>query len=120
MLLIDGQSSHTTYEFLKFCLGNRIIPFCPPSHTTHNLQPLDVEVFSPYQHYYSEAVDAETRLSHGALSIGKYNFWTILQRARTRALTSSTIQPSWAKSGLVPFNPRVVYSLLPGKRTPEA
>lgn len=120
MLLINRHSSHTTYKLLEYCLGDQIVRFCLPSHTTHHLQPLDIGVFSPYQHYYSKAVDAKTRLSHGALSIGKHNFWTILQRARTQALTCSTIQSSWAKSGLVPFNPRVVYSLLPGEHIPEA
>lgn len=90
-----------------------------PSHSTHHLQPLDVGVFGPYQHYYSNAVDKEVRLSHGTLDVGKHNFWPILQQARAKTFTVSTITSAWKKSGLVPFNPRVVYSLLPGEHTPE-
>jgi hypothetical protein len=119
LLLIDGHSSHTTYEFFKFCLDNKIIPFCMPSHSTHHLQPLDVGIFGPYQHYYGEAIDNEIRLSHGILNIGKHNFWSILQQARVKTFNLTTIASGWRKSGLLPFNPRVVYSLLPGEHTPE-
>jgi hypothetical protein len=116
---MDSHSSHTSYEFLEYCLENRIIPFFLPAHSTHHLQPLDVRVFSPYQRYFTEAVDAETRRSHGALSIGKHNFFPILQQAREKALTSSIIKSAWKKAGLVPFNPREVYSLIPRDSTPE-
>jgi len=47
LLLFDGHSSHVTWEFLLYCLQNKIVPFCLPAHTTHKLQPLDVAVFSP-------------------------------------------------------------------------
>lgn len=75
LLLINGYSSHTSYEFLEYCLQNKIIPFCMPSHSTHHLQPLDVSAFRLYQHYYSQAIDEESRLLHGVLNIGKHNFW---------------------------------------------
>jgi hypothetical protein len=78
LLLMDSHSSHTSYEFLEYCLENRIVPFFLPAHSTHHLQPLDVRVFSPYQRYFTEAVDAEMLRSHGALSIGKHNFFPIL------------------------------------------
>ncbi|PWW73911.1 hypothetical protein C7212DRAFT_299211, partial [Tuber magnatum] len=38
MLLFDVYSSPVTWEFLLYCLQNRIVPFCLPSHTTHKLQ----------------------------------------------------------------------------------
>ena len=78
LLLMNNHSSHAMYEFLEYCLENRIVPFFLPPHATHHLQPLDVGVFSPYQRYFTEAIDAETLQSHGALSIGKRNFWPIL------------------------------------------
>lgn len=120
LLLINGYSSHTSYEFLEYCLQNKIIPFCMPSHSTHHLQPLDVSAFRLYQHYYSQAIDEESRLLHGVLDIGKHNFWVLLQRARLKTFTLPTISSGWRKSGLYPFNPRLVYSLLPGNKTPES
>jgi hypothetical protein len=119
MLIIDGHSSHIEYKFLKFCLDNKVVPFCMPSHSTHHLQPLDVGVYGPYAIYYGQEVDSETRLSSGILNINKGNFWRILKRARAKTFTSSTIKSAWAKAGLVPFNPRIVYSLLPKEHTPE-
>lgn len=116
---MDNHSSHTSYAFLEYCLENRIVPFFLPAHTTHHLQPLDVKVFSPYQHYFTEAIDAEVLRTHGALDIGKHNFFPLLQSARKKALIGTTIKSAWKKAGLIPFNPRVIYSLLPGESTPE-
>jgi hypothetical protein len=91
-----------------------------PSHSTHHLQPLDVGVYGPYQTYYGQEVDVETRLSSGILNINKGNFYRILSRARVKTFTLSTITSAWAKAGLIPFCPRVVYSLLPRQHTPDA
>jgi len=76
-----------------------------PSHSTHHLQPLDVGVFGPYQHHYSQAIDEESRILHGVLNIGKHNFWVLLQRARLKTFTLTTISSGWRKSGLYPLNP---------------
>ena len=119
LLLIDGHSSHHNYPFLKYCLDNRIIPFCMLPHATHHLQPLDVGIFGPYATYYGQEVDKETRLSFGTLNIGKHNFWSLLRRAREKAFTPTTIASGWRQSGLIPFNPRLVYLQLPGEHTPE-
>jgi hypothetical protein len=119
LLLIDGHSSHVEYEFLAYCLDNKIIPFCLPPHTTHHLQPLDVGIFGPYQSYYGKIMDEECRKSIGYTSINKTSFWGILKRARKLAFTSETIRSAWAKSGLEPFNPRVVLADLPRENTPE-
>ena len=42
-----------------------------------------------------------------------------LKRARAKTFTSTTIQSGWRESGLIPFNPRLVYARLPGEHTPE-
>jgi hypothetical protein len=119
LLLLDGHSSHSNYSFLEYCINNRIIPFCMPSHSTHDLQPLDVGIFGPYAIYYGQEVDTETRKSHGILNINKNNFWSLLKRARAKTFISTTISSGWKQSGLWPFNPRVVYARLPGEHTPD-
>jgi hypothetical protein len=90
-----------------------------PSHSTHDLQPLDVGIFGPYAIYYGQEVDTETLKSHGILNINKSNFWPLLKRARAKTFISTTISSGWRESGLYPFNPRVVYTRLPGEHTPE-
>jgi hypothetical protein len=104
---------------MEYCLDHRIIPFCMPAHATHHLQPLDVGIFGPYATYYGQEVDNETRLSHGTLNIGKHNFWSLLRRAREKTFTSTTIASGCRESGLIPFNPRLVYLQLAGEHTPE-
>ena len=83
LLLLDGHASHYNYPFLKFCIDNRIIPFCMPSHSTHDLQPLDVGIFGPYATYYGQEVDIETRKSHGLLNVGKFNFWPLFEKGKS-------------------------------------
>ena len=43
LLLSDGHQSHVTLDIIDLCQENNIILFCLPPHTTHALQPLDVE-----------------------------------------------------------------------------
>ena len=57
LLIIDGHSSHISWEFLDYCLTHDIILFCLFPHSTHLLQPLDVGLFSLLQRNYSSFLD---------------------------------------------------------------
>ena len=72
LLVVDGHNSHFSWNFQFYCVQHKIILFGIPPHTTHLLQPLDVGLFSPLQHYYSKEVDICARL--GSSAIGKGNF----------------------------------------------
>ncbi|KAF2838492.1 hypothetical protein M501DRAFT_1004224, partial [Patellaria atrata CBS 101060] len=37
----DNCTNHVTPEFDQYCMENKIITLCMPSHTSHRLQPLD-------------------------------------------------------------------------------
>jgi hypothetical protein len=63
LLLMEGHSSHITLGFCEYALAHNIVRFCLPAHSTHLLQPLDVGIFSPLQHYYSKAVNDHMRLT---------------------------------------------------------
>lgn len=56
LLILDGHSSHVSYEFVKYARDHNIEVLCLPPHSTAFLQPLDVGVFSPLGHYWSEVV----------------------------------------------------------------
>ena len=47
LLILDGHSSHITFQFVQFCQDHKIIPLCLPLHLTHYLQLLDVGIFGP-------------------------------------------------------------------------
>ena len=46
LLILDGHGSHVTPEFNQYCLECSIIILCMPPHSSHLLQPLDVDCFS--------------------------------------------------------------------------
>ena len=45
LLIQDGHASHITIELIEMARENNVSMLCLPSHTSHVLQPLDVEVF---------------------------------------------------------------------------
>jgi len=57
LLILNGHYSHITLEFCQYAIENNIELLCFPSHTTHLLQPLDVDLFGPLQKYYAKAAD---------------------------------------------------------------
>ena len=46
-LFLDSHNFHVTLTFLEWCLNNRILVAYYPPHATHQLQPLNVGLFSP-------------------------------------------------------------------------
>ena len=111
LLLLDGYGSHCTKEFLDFCDDHHIIPYCLPPHMTHLLQPLDVVCFQPYKHFHAEAVDAAIRT--GCSDFNKLEFLTALGSVREQTFKRTTILSTFRQTGLIPFNPNIVLSILP-------
>ena len=112
LLIVDGHDSHVHLDFLEFCSKNDIILFCLPPHSTHLLQPLDVGLFGPLQHYYGQAVDKVVR--SGNQGIRKGNFLPLYLQARESAYTVKNIHSAFVKCGIVPLNARKVLGILPG------
>jgi hypothetical protein len=111
LLVMDGHSSHLTGNLLGFCHDNNILPICLPSHTTHVLQPLDVGCFGPLAHYYR--IEVEEACINGLDSVSKCDFLRFYAEARQRAFTPETVRSSFSESGIIPFNPSVVYDKIP-------
>lgn len=71
LLILDGHGSHETLEFLEYAFEHRSIPFLLIPHTTHLVQPLNVSLFGPLQHYYSQHLQESLRVGD---SVGKGDF----------------------------------------------
>jgi len=54
LLLFDRYSSHVNMNFLDFCITEKIIRYCLPPRTTHQLQLLDISISLPYKHCYQK------------------------------------------------------------------
>ena len=49
LLLYDGHSTHITVDLIQNAQENNIHMFVLPPHSSLQLQPLDVEIFSPFK-----------------------------------------------------------------------
>ena len=56
LLLVDGHISHQSVQASKLCDENNIVLYCLPPHSSHMLQPLDVEVFKTMKSEWKKAV----------------------------------------------------------------
>ncbi|KAL2125756.1 hypothetical protein VTI74DRAFT_2848 [Chaetomium olivicolor] len=115
LLILDGHGSHHTYEFIRYCEANNIIPFGLPPNLTHLLQPLDVVVFQPLKHYHAKALDILVR--DGLINITKIEFLSIIQGVRRQAFKRSTILSAFRKTGIFPFNPHTVLQVVQERQT---
>ncbi|KIK76119.1 hypothetical protein PAXRUDRAFT_57779, partial [Paxillus rubicundulus Ve08.2h10] len=106
LLLVDGHNSHYTREFLEYARSNDIHILCYPAHTTHIYQGLDVVIFGPLKHYWTQERDLFE--SSTRQSVSKSNFVSIYARAHLRALTPGNICAAFQKTGVWPFNPDAV------------
>jgi len=92
------------------------VALCLPSHSTHLLQPLNVEVFEPLSKAYKKCVHLHSR--YGAVNVNKLDFLHYYQEARSTAITTQNVLSAWRAAGLISYNPSVVTSKLPRLKTP--
>jgi len=108
LLLADGHSSHVNLRFINYCDENRIILVVLPPHSTHRLQPLDVGIFSPLAHAYSQEIDQLIQSSCGFARLTKRSFWRLFSVAWERSVTSSNIKSAFSSPGIFPLEPKKV------------
>lgn len=105
LLLMDGHWSHGTYQFMKYCDDNGIIPFTFPSHSTNLLQPLDIGIFQSYRHYHQEYLT--DHVVWGGANFGKADFLSTPKDARPHFLEKSYFF-FMGESRAAPVNPNIV------------
>ena len=117
LLILDSHGSHATPEFNQFCTINKIITLCMPAHTSHFLQPLDVSCYSPLKHTYGYKMQdfAHQRIYH----IDKMDFLSIYLKVRPSVFSSQNIKSRFLATGLLPYNPQHILSLLSVLTTPS-
>ena len=111
LLVLDGHSSHKTWEFLEFCQSHRIVVLCLPAHTTHQLQPLDIGCFQSLKAYYQRKVEEDSR--RGVINIDKHQFIELYQQVRALTFDERHIKQAWFDTGLIPLSPQHLYARIP-------
>ena len=106
LLTFDGHISHVNKAFLHWCLDYQVLPVCLPPHTTHFLQPLDVAVFGPLKHAYSDLLQAQ--YTKGERGVWKGNFYKLLDSAQEKTFRSTNILSGFRHTGLWPVDFSVI------------
>lgn len=111
VLVFDGHGSHTALEMAEHAEEHNIILFCSPPHTTHYLQPLDVNFFGPVQRRWADRCD--DLAMEGALvgERGMTRETLIPEYLAIRDAVMATpdlVKNAFRKTGLYPFDPNVL------------
>ncbi|KAH8930685.1 hypothetical protein BT69DRAFT_1291697 [Atractiella rhizophila] len=101
LLILDGHGSHASALIIRYVwenLRNIVNIICPPPHTTHKLQPLEVGVFGPIGKAWSDVTDDMLEDGH---EVSKRNLIKRYLRCRDEGMKASTIGSAWAATGLL-------------------
>ena len=82
--------------------------FCLPPHSTHLLQPLDVGLFGPLQHFYGIGIDEHFRDYGESPGFAPQHFLPIYLEARRKAYSLANIESAFRATGIVPLNSRIL------------
>ena len=110
LLVLDGYNSHVLPKFNRFYLDYQIVVLCMLAHLLYLLQLLDIGCFSVLKQLYGNLI--EQIIAYGINHINKYEFLLLYRQARQVVLYRNNIQVGFAATGLVPYNPDRVLSLL--------
>ena len=108
MLVVDRYKSYPSWQVVQYCLNHCIRLLCLPLHSTYELQPLDVGVFSSLQAYYNDAVN-DWIYEHETGSrdrIREAKFLRLYLQARKKAFTADCIKQAFKSTGISPLNTR--------------
>ncbi|XP_045202477.2 uncharacterized protein LOC123555954 [Mercenaria mercenaria] len=106
MLVMDNHDSHISIAVIEKAISEGIVLLGLPGHSTHILQPLDVNIISPLKDAYTK-VAAGLGYLNTAISVGKAKFPVVLKHA-TDKIAPATIVNGFAKTGICPFSPSVI------------
>ena len=105
LLILDGHSSHVSYEVRQLAIENQIHMLKLPPHLTHLLQPLDVGVFKPMKAAWYSAVADFTRRNRHPLS--KRHFPEVLSTVWQK-FNPETAKGGFRGCGIYPFSDAVI------------
>lgn len=104
ILFLDGHDSHESEKFQNTAFEHGIIVVAFPSKCTHNLQPLDVVVFSQTQHHWTKHCDYWL---HKGVQMDRYNIIQEYMSVRHRSMAPKLLRSAFTSTGIFPLNPNV-------------
>ena len=86
----------------------KVVSCALPPHTTHLLQPLDVECFSPLKVTWRE-ICHQFCASNPGRTVSRYDFCKLFSKAWYKAFDMQNIISSFKATGICPFNRGAVH-----------
>ena len=105
ILFVDGHKSHINADVTQFCQEHGIVLYILNPHSSHVIQPLDVEFYGLLKGEWKKAVNMH-RITSGYQSVNKFTFTQVFKAAwksateETEGVCKSVIK-SFEKAGLV-------------------
>ncbi|KAI5119871.1 hypothetical protein M0805_008542 [Coniferiporia weirii] len=107
LLLLDGHGSHLTDHMRELAISNEVHLVCLPPHTTHQLQPLDVGIFTHVQWAWEDqSDDAVDKTGQGIQAKEVIREYFKLCEG---AFSPTRVISAWRRAGLNPID-RTVFA----------
>jgi hypothetical protein len=107
LLILDGHGSHVTLEAIKQTYEARLNMITLPSHTSHTLQPLDINYFRPFKYVFRKERD-ESMFRNNYRKPGKVTLVGWVDRALNQSLYKQNIKVGFKTTWIWPLNPRAM------------
>ncbi|XP_063220554.1 uncharacterized protein LOC134529931 [Bacillus rossius redtenbacheri] len=119
LLIFDGASSHLDPNIVHAANSYDITLFCLPSNTTHELQPMDKNLFKSYEvHWDNEVMLLWTQHACSSTKnveqasadrrIRRSQFGKLFSRGWAKSATPANVSAGFKATGIYPFDPSVI------------
>jgi len=124
ILVLDGHASHINLELIELAREKGVILMCLPSHTTHALQPLDVDIYGPVKKSWRKILK-DYKMETCAQIVDKTVFPCLLKKLWEDSFKAEYLAAGFRKAGLCPISkeniPKSSYApSLPHLQQPQA
>lgn len=101
LVLMDGSKTHVFVGISEWGRANNVIFSFIPAHTTHLLQPLEVDCADALQKKYESACRKYLKFSSGPC-VSRNNIADLAYQAYSRIITRHAVMHSFKKAGVYP------------------
>jgi hypothetical protein len=119
LLILDGHSSHLTFDFLDFYEAHHILVSVFTPHSTHTLQLLDIVCFKPLSGAYTHQLTCHLHRTQGLIPLKKGYFFPLFWAAWGFSITKKLVLKSFESTGIWPKDPDVILKQLDNKKQIE-
>ncbi|KAJ8921607.1 hypothetical protein NQ315_010515 [Exocentrus adspersus] len=107
LLILDGHATHIkNLTLVEMARENNVHILVLPPHTSHRLQPLDVNFMFPLNSYYKQEVKNWLRNNPGQV-ITVHDTGGLFGAAFQRAASPQNVVSGFKNTGICPYNPNI-------------